>query len=238
MNRPLLFIPGWGMGASVFTPTIDAFGAAHTRSIELPESGHTLTDWAQQIATTLTPNTVLCGWSLGGMLALELALELAQQRPDTIAALVLISTTPRFIADEHWPHGVTPQAFQAFEHLLQNDPPALLRQFITLQSMGDPHPRALARRLAEHPSPSSHLATGLSILRDTDLRASIPRITQPTLLIQGEADHITAPGACHWLQQHLPHARSHLINHAAHALPMSHPQETAHAMRAFFADLP
>ena len=140
MNRPLLFIPGWGMGASVFTPTIDALGATHTRSIELPASGHTLTEWAQQIATTLTPNTVLCGWSLGGMLALELALELAQQRPDTIAALVLISTTPRFIADEHWPHGVTPQAFQAFEHLLQNDPPALLRQFITLQSMGDPHP--------------------------------------------------------------------------------------------------
>ena len=234
MNHPLLFIPGWGMGASVFAPTIDALGATHTRGIELPESGLTLTDWAQQIATTLTPNTVVCGWSLGGMLALELAL----QRPDAIAALVLISTTPRFIADEHWPHGVTPEAFQAFEHLLQNDPPALLRQFIALQSMGDPLPRALARRLAAHPAPSSNLATGLAILRDTDLRASTQRITQPTLLIQGEADHITATGACHWLQQHLPHARSHLIHHAAHALPLSHPQETAHAMRAFFADLP
>lgn len=234
MNRPLLFIPGWGMGASVFAPTIEALGATHTRSIELPASGLTLNDWAQQISATITPNSILCGWSLGGMLALELAL----QRPGVIAALVLISTTPRFLADEHWPHGVTPRAFHAFEQLLQNDPPALLRQFITLQCMGDPHPRALARRLAAHPPPSQNLATGLAILHDTDLRDTTQHITQPTLLIQGEADHITAPGACHWLQQHLPQARSQLISHAAHALPLSHPRETALAMRAFFADLP
>ncbi|HLB83251.1 MAG TPA: alpha/beta fold hydrolase, partial [Steroidobacteraceae bacterium] len=71
------------------------------RAIDLP--GHGTRPWdpritdlaglARAISGQIPPGAIVLGWSLGGMIALELA----RQRRTTIGGLVLVATTPRFV---------------------------------------------------------------------------------------------------------------------------------------------
>jgi pimeloyl-[acyl-carrier protein] methyl ester esterase len=60
------------------------------------------------------------------------------------------------------------------------------------------------------------LQAGLGILRDVDLRAALPEIHQPTLIIAGERDTLTPLAASQYMADHLPHARLVTIAGAAH----------------------
>jgi pimeloyl-[acyl-carrier protein] methyl ester esterase len=72
------------------------------------------------------------------------------------------------------------------------------------------------------------LACGLELLRETDLRPLLPRITLPTLVIAGQYDRVTLPAASHALAEALPNARYVEIRRAAHAPFLSHlPQLSA-----------
>ena len=59
----------------------------------------------------------MLGWSLGGMVALELA----RTRPTDLAALVLVATTPRFLEDADWAGGMAPAVLQGFAAGLAQD---------------------------------------------------------------------------------------------------------------------
>lgn len=76
--------------------------------------------------------------------------------------------------------------------------------------------------------PVAALARGLELLRDTDLRPLLSRITMPTLVIAGQYDRVTLPAASHALADALPDARYVEIRRAAHAPFLSHlPQLSA-----------
>ena len=68
------------------------------------------------------------------------------------------------------------------------------------------------------------LRGGLNILRDADLRDVVRNIKQPILVIAGERDKLTLPGASCYLTQTLPNARLVEIKGAAHAPFLSHPK--------------
>src|SRR5262249_58123148 len=66
---------------------------------------------AWRVAETLAPLSeryALLGWSLGG----QFALDLAAAMPAPIERLVLVNTTPRFLAAPGWPFGAPPGLLQ------------------------------------------------------------------------------------------------------------------------------
>ena len=63
---------------------------------------------------------------------------------------------------------------------------------------------------------------GLEILRAADLRAALPQIRLPSVVIAGERDRLTPPSASEWLATSLPSARYQVIARAAHAPFLSH----------------
>jgi pimeloyl-[acyl-carrier protein] methyl ester esterase len=77
------------------------------------------------------------------------------------------------------------------------------------------------------------LRTGLEILRESDLRADVPRIRTPVLLIAGERDALVPAAATAALATGLPQARAHLIERAAHAPFLSHLDEFCSEVRNF-----
>ena len=67
----------------------------------------------------------------------------------------------------------------------------------------------------------------------TDLRADVPRIAQPTLVIAGGRDTLTPPAAGRWLAAAIPGARFEEIAGSAHAPFLSHRDEFLAALEAF-----
>lgn len=236
-SKPTLaLLHGWGMNPRVFD-VLHASLEKHCTLLPLALPGHggaallptnTLTTWATHIAAQLPSQTCLLGWSLGGQIAMRIALD----RPDTLQRLILMSTTPKFVADESWPAGVTLADLQAFGADMQHDTQATLLRFLSLQTRGAVAQKALLQTLRASffaeplPEPPA-LTDGLDMLLHTDLRAAVKQLTQPTTLIHGSLDKLTPPAAGDWLAKNLPSAKSYSIDGAAHAPFLSHTQLVA-----------
>jgi pimeloyl-[acyl-carrier protein] methyl ester esterase len=238
----LALVHGWGMNARVFDALADALaGDFDVRAINLPGHGgrdalsrNTLQTWADDLAQQLPDNATLLGWSLGGQVAMRAALD----HPHKIARLILLASTPRFVAAEDWPRGVASDDLQAFGSALLADPQATLLRFLSLQTRGMPGQKTLQQQLRQTllaaPAPRRDaLAGGLAILRDTDLRDELPRLMQPALVLHGALDALTPPAAGTWLARVLPAAQHVELARAAHAPHLSHGADVVAAIGRF-----
>ncbi len=244
--KPVLaLVHGWGMNARVFDALTHLLTADfEVRALDLPGHGgraalaeNTLQSWADDLARQLPDNAWLLGWSLGGQVAMRAALD----HPHNISRLILLSSTPKFVATEAWPRGMTAADLQDFGAALLADPEATLLRFLSLQTRGMAGQKALLQQLrqtllAAPAARSEALAAGLAILRDTDLRAELPRLTQPTLVLHGALDTLTPPAAGTWLAETLPAAQHIEFARAAHAPHLSHAEAVATAIACFAHD--
>jgi len=244
--KPVLaLVHGWGMNARVFDALADLLATEfEVRALDLPGHGgrealaeNTLQGWADDLAQQLPDNVTLLGWSLGGQVAMRAALD----HPHKIARLVLLASTPKFVATEDWPRGMAPADLQDFGAALLADPQATLLRFLSLQTRGMSGQKAMLQQLRQTllaaPAPSREaLAGGLAILRDTDLRAELPQLTQPTLILHGALDTLAPPAAGAWLAEALPAAQHIEFSRAAHAPHLSHGKEVAAAIGRFAHD--
>lgn len=183
---------------------------------------------AQALADGLPDGSILCGWSLGGMLALQAAL-LAPQR---LRGLILVGSTPSFTQRRDWPHAHAPALLDGFRDAIAKDPGATLQRFIALLNQGDSQARQIGRTMLRQlqtvalPDTPTLLA-GLDWLRDVDLRARLPSITVPTLLIHGSKDPLMPLEAAQWLADRLPNADLEIFSGAAHAPFLADPERFA-----------
>lgn len=220
----LLLWHGWGMHPAAW----DGFTAQLSGSPQTPPlPGYAATPAPAPYSLDALVDTLLegqsapvtlCGWSLGALLALHAA----QRHPDKVARLILIGATPSFVQRADWPHGMTPQALAEFTDAVARDPATSLKRFITLFNQNDVNSRRVGRELtqalATAPLPSAAtLVAGLDLLRDTDLRAQVPTIRQPTLLIHGAHDPLMPLAAAQWLAATLPQAQLAVLPDAGHA---------------------
>lgn len=238
----LALVHGWGMNARVFDALAGLLANEFdVRALDLPGHGgraalanNNLQAWADDLAAQLPDNATLLGWSLGGQVAIRAALD----HPHKVARLVLLASTPKFVAIEGWAHGMAAADLQDFGAALLADPQATLLRFLSLQTRGMAGQKTLLQRLRQTllaaPSARSEaLAGGLAILRDTDLRGELPRLQQPTLVLHGALDTLTPPAAGGWLADTLPAAQYVEFARAAHAPHLSHGEDVAAAIGRF-----
>jgi pimeloyl-[acyl-carrier protein] methyl ester esterase len=241
----LVLLHGWAMHGGVFDALLPSLTQQYrVHCIDLP--GHGLSAYAnemqslQQLTAAVLPcvpeNALLMGWSLGG----QVALQLAQQR--SLRALVLVSTTPRFVADVTWPQGMPSAVFTQFFARLHQNHARTVQDFLSLQVRGDSHAVAtlasLKQSLLQHPVDTQALYDGLDILRDADTRPALQELQLPTLVISGEYDRITHPDAGEYLAQQLPNARFELCQRAGHAPFISHRDWFVEQLLHFLQALP
>jgi pimeloyl-[acyl-carrier protein] methyl ester esterase len=237
----LVLIHGWGLGSFAWEAAMPALAArrfkvhrvslpgydAPTESVGEQTAAQTFLQTARRFAETLPEGSILCGWSLGGLLALQTAL-LAPQR---FKALILVGGTPCFAQRADWPHAQPPALLDTFSAAVAvaGDARATLQRFVALLNQGDTQARttgrALNRQLADIqvPDPDTLLA-GLGWLREVDLRHQIDALSLPTLLVHGENDPLMPLAAARWLAVELPNAQLAIIPGAAHA-PFLHDPE-------------
>jgi pimeloyl-[acyl-carrier protein] methyl ester esterase len=238
-GRDLVLLHGWGMNAGVWKEVAKQLSARfRVHAVDLPGYGastecapYTLAQMAMELAHAMPPHCMVCGWSLGGQLALEWAVA----APLQVERLALVATTPCFVRRADWPHAMAGEVLEDFARALAADHEGTIRRFLALQVLGDGQARQVLAQLndslrARGRPQSGVLEQGLRILRDTDLRARLGSITQPVMVIHGDRDTLVPLAAASHLSHSLPRARLEVLRGAAHAPFVAN-------ARAFGADL-
>jgi pimeloyl-[acyl-carrier protein] methyl ester esterase len=241
----LALIHGWGMHGGVWDGVRDVLAQRFRLHIaDLPGYGASpasepgdLGELARAVATALPEKVRVCGWSLGGQVALEMALLF----PDQVERLVLTATTPCFTVREGWPWAVQREVLVEFAAALETDYEGTLRRFLALQARGADEAKTVLKRLREmlftrgRPDVQT-LRAGLNILLESDLRGCVAAVKAPTLLLHGDRDLLTPVGAAHWLAEQMPAVRLEVLSGAAHAPFLSHPVEFTEIVTGFLYD--
>lgn len=230
----LVLLHGWALHGGVWDATADRLARqfrltvvdlpGHGKSAPLP--GGKLADYGRAVLDVAPERAVWLGWSLGGMVALRAALD----APGRIDGLLSVASTPRFTTAPDWPHATRPATVERFAAELQRDYRSTVEQFLALQVLGDDRARPTLRKLrdivfdAGEPDPAA-LADGLAILHDSDLRAELDKLACPLLAIMGEYDRLTPPDAGRALAAAVPDGAAWVVERAAHAPFLSHPED-------------
>ncbi len=232
----LVLLHGWGMTAAVWQGTAAALAKKYrVHCVDLPGHGasaactpYTLDAVTDALSAVFPQPVLLCGWSLGGQVALNWAL----RAPGQVSRMVLVATTPCFVNGAQWDYGIDITVFDGFLRDLDSACGAALQRFVALQATGDDHARTVLRRLRQTAcrfggSDQKILEAGLRILKDTDLRASLSRISQRVLIFHGERDTVVPVAAGQYLRRVLPDAALEVIAGAAHAPFIVHSRRMA-----------
>lgn len=241
-GAPMLLIHGWGMHSGMWGQFAEQLALTHrVHLVDLPGHGgsaacvpYQLDTLVQQLSAQFKEPLTVVGWSLGG----QVALRWAQLHPAQVKKLALVATTPCFVQQDDWSCAMAEDTLQEFAASLLQNHALTLKRFLALQLRGSDNERALlldlrARLFARGEPDVAALKGGLDILRDTDLRAQLSNIVQPTLLIAGERDTLTPKAASEAMAQALPNAKLAVVQGAAHAPFLSHPQIFLQYLKSF-----
>lgn len=239
----VVLVHGWGMHSGVWEDVVEALldhyrvtlldlpGHGYSRSTA---AGHALSDLAAALVAATPAPAAWVGWSLGGLVAQRVAL----LAPERVSRLVLVNSTPCFVQRSDWSCGIARPVLRRFAEELRQDHRAVLKRFIALEVYGSEHAGAQLHRLKamlfQHGQPDvAALEDGLAILEASDLRAELPRIACPTLLLMGQRDQLVPAAAGEAMRDLLPDARLHVFPRAGHAPFFSHLPEFVAELRAF-----
>ena len=237
----LVLIHGWAMHGGIFAPLTPLL-AGHFRVhvVDLPGHGRSARSHvpidpvrcAELLAGRL-PRALWVGWSLGGLVSLQAALNHAAK----VCGIVEIAASPRFVCAPDWQHGVPDDVFIAFGRGLLDDYRGTIERFLALETLGSAHAheelRALKAHVFERGEPALQvLEDGLETLQKSDLRDALARLSQPSLWIAGRRDRLVPPAALRWSAQQCARGDYREIA-SGHAPFLSHAREVADAIIAF-----
>jgi pimeloyl-[acyl-carrier protein] methyl ester esterase len=238
----LALLHGWGLHGGIWDPIRASLAERFALHIvDLPGHGFSrnvradsLVAMANSVEKVLPDGCHICGWSLGGQVAMQIA------AIDSVPArkLILAATTPCFVKRSDWDAGIAPEVLDDFAARLTKNYRATLLNFLSLQVLNDAHAQSILHALCDQlfergdPHPDV-LSTGLAILRSSDLRTTIPSLRHAALVVHGERDTLTPPLAGRWLADHLSGARHISFERCAHIPFLSHPQRFVQALCQF-----
>jgi pimeloyl-ACP methyl ester carboxylesterase len=222
---PALLLHGIGGRASLWAPTVAALAPRPVFAMDMPGYDGTrpaltgFPELADAAAALLDGPADVVGHSLGGMIALELAL----RHPDRVRRLVIIASSPAF--------GSRDPAFRAAFLAARQKP---LDEGLGMAGVAAALVPAMLGPAADPAAAPAAIAamgsvdeaayrTTLATLTGFDRRADLPRLAQPALLIAGEADQTAPPRGMARMAEAMPDARLLIIPGAGHLLPLEAP---------------
>lgn len=241
----LVLLHGWGLNSGAWESVshqledyfrltfIDLPGYGRNASI-MPQN-YNLTTITSMVAACLPSKYSLLGWSMGGLVAQQLACE----KGDDIDKLILLATSPKFTQDSLWP-GIKPSVLSTFETQLEHDYTKTLDRFMAIQALGSASAKQDIKQIKDsiqhYPMPDEEaLRAGLGILADTDLRDQVTKISCETHRWYGRLDSLVPAKAIPLIDKLHPSSHTQIFAHASHAPFISHPDEFVSQLLRLFS---
>ncbi|MGI4779529.1 MAG: alpha/beta fold hydrolase [Janthinobacterium lividum] len=224
-SRPsprLVFLPGLACDARIWQSQLAAV-AALPHPIENSVSDvHTRHERIEAMAAAVLAEhagpLILCGTSMGGMVAMEAA----RQAPERIAGLALLGTNPR---------PETPDMFRLRESAIGMFERGNARELIEFNSVFAFHPaqvtdKALLRRYVElvlDAGVDQLVRQNRAVMHRPDARKHLSALRCPVLVLCGDGDRLTPPDCSQEIADLVPHAELRFLPQCGHMLTMEKP---------------
>ena len=225
----MVLLHGVGLDRGVWSRCVPAL-AANYRVVVPDLRGHglspviegdvTLAELAADVAEIMDGPAHLVGFSLGALVACELALK----RDDLVEKLTLVSS----VANRSDPER---EAVRRRLSLSEEDFESAVEAAI--ERWFDPEWRTSEPEVVEQVRTtmlSNHRASYVAAYRvfaeaDAELWPRLPSVRVPTLVVTGEEDRGSTPEMARRLARAIPEARSAIVSGAGHLLPLQCPNE-------------
>ncbi len=239
----LVLIHGWGCDSNTWQPILsDLQKLANVIAIDLPGFGESeavetfcLHNILSSIEPLLPQECVLVGWSLGGMIATQLA----EKYPSKVVTLITLATNAKFIASEDYKDAMPANINLQFNQSFYDNAQATLKIFSGLIAQGDNNERALVKKIRishslEKTNHNWHQA--LDLLSNLDNRESIKNLQQPSLHFFADGDSLVPKSAAAAVAALNSQHRCIIVPQSAHALHWSQPESLVKIISDFLSD--
>ncbi|MFS8046154.1 3-oxoadipate enol-lactonase [Rhizobium sp. BR 314] len=196
---------------------------------DLGQMPYSIEDHATDLAGLLdflsVKNAIICGLSVGGLVAQSLY----QRRPDLVRALILCDTAHKIGTAESWNARIAAVEAEGIESIVD----AIMERWFT-PAFRRPENIAYAgycNMLIRQPV-EGYAAT-CAALRDADLTEAAAKIAVPTICIVGDQDGSTPPELVLSTAKLIPNARYEVIKDAGHIPCVEQPEALTEVIRAF-----
>ncbi len=246
----LVLLHGWGSSSKIWQSCLDKLTEDfQVWCIDLPGHGESMSvEWDESVAQgldllaeVLPERCYLVGWSLGGLYA-QLYVK---QYPQRVQSLMLISSTPKFVAGLDWPHAMPKDKFAKFLQQFKTSPKVILKQFRVLQALHSVSSKEIMCVLEQAASAQypERMAWGLQWLQELDLRDSCVAEDISLQLLHGENDQVSPIRAAQqtvelWQISHKPgdnNIQLCIVANAGHTPFLSHPEHFQQQVHLMFA---
>ena len=217
--------PFAALSASWYTVAYDHRGSGATRApVESISFDRLVDDVFVVLDAYQVERTILAAESAGAAIAFGAALK----APERISGLVIVDGF--YFQD-------TPEADDRFLAGLKSNYSQTLDWFVQACVPEDDcdHIKRWGRQILDRASPEAALAL-YRVPGSVDLRHDLGRVTQPTLILHGEADALVPLRSAHWLAQTLPNAKLTILPGAGHVPTLTRHHEVAQEIRRFFGN--
>lgn len=260
----LLLVHGWATDSSVWKYQAEEFSNRHdVITLDLPGHGSndkwsepTLKPAIEKVLSTINPTSrtpslsppltkgglggVGVGWSLGG----QILLEITAKNPDLFKAIILVATSPCFVAKKNFPYGQPPGVAKRMLKDIKKDFFKTMKRFyplnFTKEELASSDAAWFLEYYCEKRCVAFHrdsIAKSLEALLAYDIRKDLSGIKIPALVIQGNKDQVCPPAASAYLAENLPHAKVETFDDTGHAPFLTRPQEFNRVVKRFIEKL-
>lgn len=225
----LVLIPGLACDAAMWQHQLDVLPAHHqTRVTDVHTRHGTIQAMAQALLDELPGDLILCGASMGGIVAMEAI----RQAPQRIKGLALLGTNARPETDDV--RKLRELAVTLFE---SGRAAEVLRANVPLAFHASRSSDAVLVRtyldFVLHAGVRQLVDQNRAIMARPDARVHLPSITCPVLVLCGDSDQLTPPECSQEIAALVPRARLVLLPECGHMLTMERPNEVNAALLAW-----